>query len=198
MPRTAGTYAAPSSSWNPAVEGTVVDETDFNALLDDIETALTESAYTAGLGSTDNILVRTDGTDTKKVQGSAVTCSDAGSLSGILNLAMTGALSFTSGTLTLANGANTDVALPSSSVVVVSGPTGAFSLNGIVAPTNARLLIVYNATSQNMTITNDATSAAANRIYTLTGADVALTGTSLAAFVYSVDSSRWILMFTQG
>ncbi len=198
MPRTAGTYAAPSSSWNPAVEGTIVDETDFNALLDDLEAAHTESTYTAGLGSTDNVLVRTDGTDTKKVQGSSVVLSDGGSLSGVLNLGMTGGLFLTEGSLALANGANTDVALPTGTFVAITGPTGAFSVNGFVAPNSGRLLILYNATSQNMTITNDATSTAANRIYTLTGADVALTGTSLAALAYSAVSSRWILLFTQG
>lgn len=198
MARTSGTYAAPSSSWNPAVEGTVVDEADFNTLLDDIESALTESVYTGGLGSTDNVLLRTDGTDTKKAQGSSVVLSDGGSLSSILNLAMTGGLLLTEGSLTLANGANTDVAVPTGTIVAVTGPTGAFSINGFVAPSSGRVLIIYNPTAQNMTITNDATSTAANRIYTLTGADVALTGTSLAGFYYSATSSRWILMFTQG
>lgn len=90
MSRSSGTYTAPSGSWNPAVEGTEVDEGDWNTLLDDIEAALTESTYTAGLGSTDNRLVRTDGTDTKKVQGSAVTLDDTGNLSGIANLSATG------------------------------------------------------------------------------------------------------------
>lgn len=80
MPRSSGTYTAPSSSVNPAVEGTVIDETDFNALVDDVETALNESVYTSGLGSTDNRLVRTDGTDTKKVQGSSATMDDDGSV----------------------------------------------------------------------------------------------------------------------
>lgn len=198
MPRTAGTYAAPSSSWNPAVEGTVVDETDFNALLDDLEAAHTESVYTAGLGSTDNVLLRTDGTDTKKAQGSGITCSDTNDLSGIVKLTMSGGLTLSEGSLTLANGANTDVALPSGTFVAITGPTGAFSVNGFASPVSGRVLVLYNATSQNMTITNDATSTAANRIYTLTGADVALTGTSLAAFVYSAVASRWILLFTQG
>jgi hypothetical protein len=92
MSRTTGTYTAPSSSWNPAVEGTAVDETDWNALLDDIEAALTESVYTGGLGSTDNRLVRTDGTDTKKAQGSAATLDDSGNLSGIANVSATGYL----------------------------------------------------------------------------------------------------------
>lgn len=92
MSRSSGTYTAPSSSWNPAVEGTVVDETDFNALLDDIEAAITESVYTGGLGSTDNRLVRTDGTDTKKVQASAITVDDSGNVSGVVNHTMTGYL----------------------------------------------------------------------------------------------------------
>lgn len=45
-----GTYTAPSSSVNPAVEGTTIDETDFNALVDDIETALTDSLDRTGKG----------------------------------------------------------------------------------------------------------------------------------------------------
>lgn len=90
MARSSGTYSAPSNSWNPAVEGSTIDETDWNSILDDLETALTESVYTSGLGSTDNRLVRTDGTDTKKTQGSAVTCSDAGALSGVTSLTLTG------------------------------------------------------------------------------------------------------------
>lgn len=45
-----GTYTAPTNSWNPAVEGTAIDETDWNAILDDIETALTDSLSVSGKG----------------------------------------------------------------------------------------------------------------------------------------------------
>jgi hypothetical protein len=89
MSRSSGTYSAPVNSWNPAVEGTTIDESDWNATLTDFSTALTESVYTAGLGSTDNRLIRTDGTDTKKVQGSAVTCDDSGNLTGVLSVTLT-------------------------------------------------------------------------------------------------------------
>lgn len=89
MSRSSGTYTAPSSSWNRAVEGTTVDETDWNDLLDDIEAALSESVYTGGLGSTDNRLVRTDGTDTKKVQGTGITVDDSDNVSGIATLTAT-------------------------------------------------------------------------------------------------------------
>ena len=80
MPRSAGSYSAPANSVNPAVTGTPIVSADFNDVVDDIETALAESVYTAGLGSTDNRLLRTDGTDTKKAQGSAVTVDDSGNL----------------------------------------------------------------------------------------------------------------------
>lgn len=90
MPRSSGTYTAPSNSFNPAVEGTAIDETDWNATLDDIETAITDSVYTGGLGSSDNRLVRTDGTDTKKVQGTGIAVDDSNNLSGVVNQTMTG------------------------------------------------------------------------------------------------------------
>ena len=114
MARSSGTYAAPSNSWNPAVAGTNVDEGDWNTTLDDIEAAITESVYTSGLGSTDNRLVRTDGTDTKKAQGSAVGCDDNGVLSGVGGLVGTvqsltgaGAVNLTTLTTTLTTtGAN--------------------------------------------------------------------------------------------
>jgi hypothetical protein len=192
MSRTTGTYAAPASSWNPAVEGTAVDETDFNDLLTDLEAALTESVYTGGLGSTDNRLLRTDGTDTKRAQGSSITADDNGGLT------MPGSLINTEGALTLANGANTDIALPVGRFITITGPTGAFSINGFASPVNGREIVLYNSVAQNMTITNDATSTAANRILTLTGADVALTGVCVAKFTYSAVSSRWILTGTQG
>lgn len=83
MARSSGTYTAPTNSFNPAVEGTEIDEGDWNTLLDDLEAAITESTYTAGLGSTDNRLARTDGTDGKKLQGSAISVDDSGNLSGI-------------------------------------------------------------------------------------------------------------------
>jgi len=49
MPRSGGTYTAPASSWNPAVPGTTLSSTDYNAQLADISTALTNSIATDGL-----------------------------------------------------------------------------------------------------------------------------------------------------
>jgi hypothetical protein len=49
MPRNGvGSYAAPSSSWNPGVDGQIATTADFNALLSDIAQALTLSISSDG------------------------------------------------------------------------------------------------------------------------------------------------------
>jgi hypothetical protein len=74
------------------------------------------------------------------------------------------------GAFAASNGANNNIALPSKSFIRITGPTGAFSISGIAKPANpdGRVVILYNTTSQHMTITDDATSTAANRILTNT------------------------------
>ena len=100
------------------------------------------------------------------------------------------------GSFTASNGANNNITLPNKSFIRVTGPTGAFNITGITKPANpdGRVVILYNTTSQNMTITNDATSTAANRILTNTGSDVATTGTGIVSLIYSVTDARWILL----
>lgn len=82
----------------------------------------------------------------------------------------------------------------------VSGPTGSFSVGGFVpnggwAPTDGDRIYLYNPTGQQMTIVNaDASSSAANRINTLTGANVVLrSGNSFVTFSYDGFDSVWIL-----
>jgi hypothetical protein len=89
MSRSNGTYTAPTNGFKPAVEGAVIDSSDWNDLLADLENTVTETVYTGGLGATDNALVRTDGTDTKKAQASPVTISDTGILSGVATFVLT-------------------------------------------------------------------------------------------------------------
>ena len=100
------------------------------------------------------------------------------------------------GAFTASNGANSNITLPNKSFIRITGPTGAFNITGITKPDNpdGRVVILYNTTSQNMTITNDATSTAANRILTNTGSDVATTGTGIVSLIYSVTDARWILL----
>lgn len=101
------------------------------------------------------------------------------------------------GAVALANGANDDIVIPANTSVDISGPTGAFSVTGFAGGVNGRVLHLFNNVAFAMTITNDATSSAANRIVTLTGADVTLrAGRSHASFVYNSGLSRWVLRST--
>ena len=129
-------------------------------------------------------------------------CYFAGNASGTVRDANTSGTTiyqnFGYGTKTLANGANNNVNLNEDKFIRITGPTGAFSISGIAGGINGKEVYLYNAVAFDMTITNDATSTAANRILTLTGADVVLTGVSVAHLVYYATDARWILLGTQG
>jgi hypothetical protein len=100
--------------------------------------------------------------------------------------------------LTLANGANANVTLPNvARFLRVSGPSGAFSISGFTGGYEAKRLVLYNTTAQTLTLTNDATSTAANRILTMTGGDLTLAGPGIAHFIYSVDALRWLVEDSQ-
>lgn len=99
--------------------------------------------------------------------------------------------------LPLANGANANVNLGEGLNYLVSGPTGAFSLSGLTNGVDGREIRIVNNTAQAMTITNDATSTAANRFLTLTGADITTTAQGAFTFVYSSTAARWIQVGNQ-
>lgn len=95
------------------------------------------------------------------------------------------------------NGANADVNIGGSTFVKLTGPTGVFSISGFTGGADGRKLVVYNSVAFAWTITNNATSTSANRILTLTGADVTLrAGQSSATFIYDSAQSLWILTGT--
>lgn len=166
-----GTYTAPVNSFNPAVAGTAIDEDDWNAQLADYIAAFTDS------------LSRT-------AQGGML--ADLGM--GGFSIGAVGSFTTPVATLTLANGANSNITLGTGSFFRVSGPTGAFSLSGLTGGANGRRITIYNPIAQNFTITNDATSTAANRFLTLTGADVVSTGVCAYSFIYDSTDTRWILL----
>jgi hypothetical protein len=160
MPRSSGTFTAPSSSVNPAVEGTTIDETDFNALIDDIESALTESVYTGGLGSTDNQLIRTDGTDTKKVQGTGITVDDSNNVSGIAALTVT-TINVGNSDTTIARTGAGDISIEGNAIYraggtdvpIADGGTGASTATAAfnaLSPTTTQGDIIYHNGTNNV------------------------------------------------
>ena len=110
-----------------------------------------------------------------------------------------GELAYTIAALTLANGDNNNVAAGTKSFVRVAGPTAAFAITGIAGGFDGKRLVIYNPTGNNMTLRNEsASSTAANRITTLTGADSATNAAGAMHLIYSATDSRWILLGTQG
>ncbi len=108
-------------------------------------------------------------------------------------LDVNGDLALRSTSLTLANGANNNIAIDGSSNVRITGPSAAFSITGIGSGANGKMLNLYNTTTNTMTLSNqNAGSTAANRILTLTGGDLAVPGPAVARFMYDSTQSLWI------
>lgn len=98
--------------------------------------------------------------------------------------------------ITLANGDNNNIATGAFSYIRIGGPSAAFALTGFAGGFDGKILTVQNNVAQTMTVKNaNAGSTAANRIKTLTGADVVLraTANSFASFIYDSSQSLWIL-----
>jgi len=111
-------------------------------------------------------------------------------------------------TLTLANGVNSDVTGTGNlrGAYRVSGPTGVFSIDGILIgpwesePIDGVECIIYNPTSHTMIIVAAATSASKPPHQIITGGtvgDVEIAGPGSATVKYDLCSSKWILIAHQ-
>lgn len=100
-------------------------------------------------------------------------------------------------TVTLVNGLNSNIPVAEFSSLRFIGPTAAFSVGGLAptAPAAGDVRVIVNTTGQTMTLVNeDASSTAANRIHTQTGANVILeTRQSSATLLYDGTINRWVV-----
>ncbi len=99
--------------------------------------------------------------------------------------------------LGLTDGLNSNINIGAATYYRATGMSTDFSLGGFIPQAaDGDHITIYNATTGHMTIANESTgSSAANRIKTLTGANVVLrAGTSAASFVYDATDTRWILV----
>jgi len=77
--------------------------------------------------------------------------------------------------------------------------TGAVtSIAGFTAPADEQFFVWVNATGSAVTITNDATATAANRIITGSGSDITVANTASVWFLYDTTSSRWRIIGGSG
>ena len=105
--------------------------------------------------------------------------------------------------LTLVNGSNNDIQIPPFTFLRVTGPTANFDVKGFNSSpqgvNNGRWLVLHNPTSNNMTIHDEELgSLPENRISTMTGANINISGTGIVSFIYSVKDLRWLVISHQG
>ena len=97
----------------------------------------------------------------------------------------------------LANGVNAGVDPGAGAFLkIASGPTAAFTVNGISSGSAGRVLVVHNATGYPVTWANESgiDPVAANRIRTYSGGDLTGTGNSLMFLIYDGTIARWVLL----
>jgi len=122
-----------------------------------------------------------------------------GTLSSTLALANTAKLKFQHLNNTAITGSGNHTLDPAGAVFVKLGAlSAAGNLSGISGGEDGRFLIVYNSNSDasnDLTIKHDDSNAtAANRIYTMTGADVVVDARGSAMFIYDTEVDRWIVI----
>jgi hypothetical protein len=213
MPRNgSGTYSPPASSWNPPVNGQLMDPVDWAALLADITTALTASLAKDGqtTPSADiplgNFKLYNVGAATSANQALVYGQSGAS----LADLTVTGTLT-NSGTSIAAQAVFlTGIISPSQYTSDQNdlAPTG-FSTAGIVrfstdasrnftglaGGSSGRTVILANVGTQNAVLKNEnAGSSAANR-FSL-NADVTLGAKQCATLWYDTTASRWLVIST--
>lgn len=97
--------------------------------------------------------------------------------------------------LNLTSSINNNVPAPIASFLRITTPGQAFTITGLDHGSDGRVVMLYNATSYNMTIANqNGSSVAKNQIITNTGADITTTGSGVVTMIYCVKSIRWIVM----
>jgi hypothetical protein len=109
------------------------------------------------------------------------------------NLITNNNLILSNGELILSDGDNGDVILSNKTYFRVSGPTHPFSISGFSPIPANKIIIIYNATNQNMTIKNNSGTNSANGIYTLKDADITTNGSGSVTIIYDIIEQRWIV-----
>ncbi len=105
-----------------------------------------------------------------------------------------GDVALRAGAFTATNGNNNNITIGGRSFIRITGPAAAFSITGIAGGVDGKVVILYNATAQNMTIANESTSSTdINRITTLTGSGIVTTGAGAITLIYDSTASRWIV-----
>ena len=95
---------------------------------------------------------------------------------------------------TAVNGNNNNISIGSSSFVRITGPTAAYTITGIAAGVDGKIVILFNKTGSNMIIAHQTTSTAANQILCSNNTNANIKQNGCATLIYSSTDSRWVLV----
>lgn len=147
--------------------------------------------------STDDALVKFDGTTGKLVQNTAAILSDVGALSGLTGVTSSGSATFSGALNTSSN--TTESAATGSSAVITSATTSVIrltntslvSVGGYAATTAGRRTTLINATGRDVIIKHeDSSVTAAQRISLGSGADISLPSGGSIDLIYNATTAR--------
>ena len=174
-----GESASPKQGYGIQESGT----SDFNLYANN-RIANTQTGTLAQFVGANNAIQSTSGTQTSV---NAATPNNT--------LDINGGLSIRDQSITVVNGANNDVALPSNAGTLYTiGPTGAYNVSGIAGGVSGRKLTLMNYTAQTMTLNhNSGSSSAGNRILIGGSADLAISGFGAAELTYISGASAWVV-----
>lgn len=109
-----------------------------------------------------------------------------------------GDIALRAGAFTAVNVNNNNINIGGTSFIRITGPTAAFTITGISGGVDGKVVILYNATTYNMTVANNSTmSTTSNRILTLSGSSFATSGTGAITLIYDSTASCWIVSSRQ-
>ncbi|MBK7148408.1 MAG: hypothetical protein IPH78_06185 [Bacteroidetes bacterium] len=105
--------------------------------------------------------------------------------------------------LTLANGVNDNVAISpfpnGNSYYRITGPTAAYSITGLLASGDGRIVVLQNTTTQTLTIKDQTTSSNLTARIMTGGGDLAIGDSGTVTLIYSNTDNRWqVQSFTNG
>lgn len=107
-----------------------------------------------------------------------------------------GQVTFTVGSGTVVGGNNNNLSVPANcSVVRITAPTSNFSITGIQGGVDGRMIVLYNLTTFNMSLSNENNSSTAeNRIRTMTSNTIGTSSEGSVTLIYDGISQRWIVI----
>ena len=110
-------------------------------------------------------------------------------------LDVNGDLALRVNSFTAINGNNNDITIGNSTFIRITGPTQGYNITGIAGGVDGKMVILFNNTTQGMTIEHQSTlSGVPNRIIVSGGLAKTVGGEGICTLIYSNADQRWVVL----